>query len=110
MPIVNIYYTDDKHKDMVLSHIDELKNLVAEQLTCGDKKLDANEITIRLISTPIEGMIAEMEIEIFAHAFKDRVERQDEICRSITSRILHSLPELKDVRIWLALSELGHSW
>jgi hypothetical protein len=110
MPIVNTYYFAEKHKEMVLSHIDDLKGLVAEQLTCGDIKLGSKEVTIRLIKTPTEGMIAELEMEILAHAFRERVEKQDDICRAIRVHILKNVPELKDVRVWLALSELGHSW
>jgi|SRR5581483_2910065 len=110
MPVVNAYYTNDKHKDMLLSHIGELKELVAGQLTCESIRLNSNKVTIRLVRSPAEGMIAEMELEIFAHAFKERVEKQDEICRAIRKHILGNVPELEDVRIWLILSELGHSW
>ena len=110
MPIVNTYFSSDKQKDMVLSHIDDLKALIAKQLTCNDTELKTNEITIRLLHTPSEGMIAEMELEIFAHAFSERVEKQDDICLAIRSHIMKNVPELKDVRVWLVLSELGHSW
>jgi hypothetical protein len=110
MPIVNTYYSSDKHKQMVLSHIDDLKGLVAKQLTCNDIQLKTNEITVRLLQTPREGMISDIELEIFAHAFSERVEKQDEICRAIRTHIMNNVPVLKDVRVWLVLSELGHSW
>lgn len=110
MPIVNTYYSDDKQKEMVLSHINDLKSLVAEQLTCSEIELKAHEVTIHLIETPVGGMIAEMELEILAHAFRERVEKQDEICRVIRLHILKNVPELEEIRVWLALSELGHSW
>ena len=110
MPIVNTYYSTDKHKVMVLSHIDDLKDLVAKQLTCNDIQLKTDEITIRLLKTSDEGMIADIELEIFAHAFKERVEKQDDICRTIRTHMMNNVPELKDVRVWLVLSELGHSW
>jgi len=95
---------------MVLSHIDDIKKLTAKQLTCRNIHLQANEITIRLIKTPAKGMIADIELELFAHAFKERIEKQDEICMNIRSHILKNAPELNDVRVWLILSELGHSW
>lgn len=98
------------HKDMVISHLDDLKELVAKELTCGDIQLKTDEITIRLVETPAKGMIADIELEIFAHAFKERIEKQDEICMTIRNHILKNVPELKDVRVWLVLSELGHSW
>lgn len=110
MPMVNVYYSADIHKRMVLSHVGDLKELVAKQLTCGDIQLSSEEVTARLISTPRDGMIAEMELEIFAHAFPERVTRQDEIAKSIREYILSHVPELSDVRVWLVLSELGHSW
>ena len=110
MPIVNSYFSNDKQKDLVLSHINDLKELIAKQLSFSDIQLKTNEITIRLLHTPPEGMIAEMELEIFAHAFSERVEKQDDICLAIRSHIMGNVPELKDVRVWLILSELGHSW
>lgn len=110
MPTVNIYYTADKHEAIVLSHIDELKKLIAEQLTGRDIKLGPGEITVRLLRSPAKGMIAEMELEVFAHSFQERVNKQDKICKAIREHLLQHVPELKDVRVWLVLSELGHSW
>jgi hypothetical protein len=110
MPIVNTYYTSDKHKDMVISHIDEMKMLVAKELTCVDISLQSSEITLHLINTPAAGMLAEIELEIFAHPFKERIEKQDKICMNIRKHILKNVPDLKDVKVWLVLGELGHSW
>ena len=110
MPIVNTYYTSDEHKNTLTAKVQELKEYFAEVLTCGDISLKANEITMRLISTSSDGMIAPLETEIFAHAFKERVDRQDEICLEIRKHLMQLLPTLSDVRVWLVLSELGHSW
>lgn len=110
MPIVNVYYSEDKHQEMLGSHLDELKRLVAKQLTCSDIQLKTDEITVRLLRTSPEGMLATVELEIFAHAFSERVEKQDDICLAIRAHIMNNVPEFEDVRVWLILSELGHSW
>ena len=54
MPIVNTYYSSEKQKDMVLSHVDDLKELIAKQLTCNEISLKTNDITVRLLHTPSE--------------------------------------------------------
>lgn len=109
MPIVNTYFSSDKQKDMVLGHIQDLKELIAKQLTRNDIQLKIKEITVRLLWAPSEGMIADIELEIFAHAFDEREEKQDDICIFIRNHIMKNVPELNDVRVWLILSELGHS-
>jgi hypothetical protein len=111
MPIVNTYYSSEKQKQLCLKFLDELKSYVADLLTYGDIGLKSNEISIRLIETSREGMIADgVELEIFAHAFEDRVKRQDNICLQVREYMMKIAPELGDVRVWLVLSELGHSW
>jgi hypothetical protein len=110
MPIVNTYYTNDEDKNALVASAQELKEYFASILTCGDIRLKPNEITVRLLSSEPNGMIAPLEIEILAHAFKERVDRQDEICLETRKKIMQLFPDLSDVRIWLVLSELGHSW
>lgn len=79
MPIVNTYFSSDKQKDMVLGHIQDLKELIAKQLTRNDIQLKIKEITVRLLWAPSEGIKADIELEIFAHAFDEREEKQDNI-------------------------------
>jgi hypothetical protein len=55
-------------------------------------------------------MIGALELEIHAHAFPDRVLRQDAICNTVRHFVQDRLPNIGDVRVWLVLSELGHSW
>lgn len=54
-------------------------------------------------------MIAELEAEITAHAFGERVDKQDEICLHIRSFLMKKIMAA-DVRVWLLLPQLGHSW
>lgn len=110
MPMVNTYYSTDAQKKILLASADDLKQFIADRLTCGDIQLKPDEVSIRLVQTDPTGLLAEVELEVFAHAFAERVKKQDEICLAIRAYIIDSLPQLNDVRVWLVLSELGHSW
>ncbi|MDO8591547.1 MAG: hypothetical protein Q7R60_01305 [bacterium] len=109
MPTLNIFYNDELPKQLG-ELTDSLKEFVANELTCGDIKLDANEVSVRFISSNGNGMLAPVEVEITAAAFKERVEKQDEICLNIRKFILDKVNSLQDVKVWLILAELGHSW
>ena len=109
MPTVNIF---SKHNaiDKLSLLIPELKIFLAKKLTCGDIKLSPKEISIRLINSEANGMIGDIEIEIKAHAFAERVKKQDDICNEVRKYLMKKKPSLGDIRVWLVLSELGHSW
>lgn len=87
-----------------------LKIFLAEKLSCGDIKLSPKEISIRILNIEDDNMIGTVELEIKAHAFKERVEKQDEICNDVRQYIMQKDASLGDIRVWLILSELGHSW
>lgn len=107
MPTVNIYYNDASNVSDLI--VQKLKALVAKELTCGKLVISDKEVSVRIIQ--VTGtMIASIEVEIHAHAFDDRVRRQDDICNAIRTFIMESLPAVGDVRVWLVLSQLGHSW
>ncbi len=112
MPTINIYYKNvpgDKGQELSLSSARaDLKSFVAQELTCKDIKLSSEEISIRLICVNGNGMIGSIEIEITASSFEERVKRQDEICLNI-ARFMES-KGFPNTKIWLILSELGHSW
>lgn len=55
-------------------------------------------------------MIGGVEVDIHAHAFQERIEKQDEICLSVMDYIQKKEPSVGAVKVWLILSELGHSW
>lgn len=110
MPTVNVFYQSEATKDFLRELPGKLKSHLAEKLSCGEITLTPNEVTVRFINVNGEGMIGEMEIEITAHAFAERVKKQDKICRELRAYILKEYPSLSDVRIWLILCELGHSW
>jgi len=106
MPPINIFYHKEEDFHRLDSHIPEIKAYFAEALSCGDIALTPKEISIRLIS--VKGkMIGEIEAEITAYAFTERVKKQDEICCD-AEKYLKELTSL-DAKVWLKLSELGYS-
>lgn len=109
MPTVNVYFTDEQYRKLLAKATKSLKEFVAQELTCDDIKLQPNEISIRLLKAEGDGMLANVELEVTAHVFDNRVKRQDEICLSIRE-FLKSKLNLQEIRVWLILVELGHSW
>ncbi|HEX7542574.1 MAG TPA: hypothetical protein VF385_00625 [Patescibacteria group bacterium] len=109
MPTVNIFCKKEDNNQLSNLLID-LKIFLAKKLTCGDIKLSPKEISIRIINIEGNNMIGKVELEIKAHAFKERIEKQDEICNDIRKYIMNKNKSSNDVRVWLILSELGHSW
>jgi hypothetical protein len=108
MPTVNIYQKSQEFEYKIKTLTPSLKKIVAKELSGKDIQLDTNEISVRLIEVKGEGMLAPIEVEINAANFKDRIERQDEICLTIQKYLIDALQT--DVKVWLILSELGHSW
>jgi hypothetical protein len=109
MPTINIFYDNDEIESKLHEVTSQLKKLVAKELTCGDIKLESDEVSVRLLNSRGKGMLAPVELEVTAASFKERVEKQDEICLSIQKFLIEQLG-LPDVKVWLILSELGHSW
>lgn len=109
MPTINVFSTADS----VLKEFDEitedLKTFLANELSGSAIKLGNDEISVRLIKTTGSGMLAEAELEITAHAFKERVDRQDDICLKVR-QFLKQRISADELRVWLLLPELGHSW
>lgn len=108
MPTVNIYQDSKEFEPKLKQLITELKKLVAKKLSGESIELDVDEISIRIVDVYGDGMLAKVEIEINAAAFEERVKNQDEICLSIQKYLIEVLNT--DVKVWLILSELGHSW
>jgi hypothetical protein len=109
MPTVNIFTQNDEHKIQLNKKVVEIKSYIAHELTCGDIKLDASEVSVRFIDVTGDGLIGELEVEITAHAFKERIKNQDDICLSVKEWLSKLLPNT-EIRVWLLLPQLGHSW
>ena len=109
MPTVNIYSKNNKGES-IQTLISDLKKYLAEKLTCGEIQLKPEEISIRFINVAGGEMIGDIEVEIKAHSFPERVKKEDEISKEIMNYLKDKIPALGEVKVWLQLSELGHSW
>ena len=110
MPTVNIFFEKESDMRKLDSIAPELRQYLADKLSVDSKKLTPSEISIRFIKTNGGMMIADIELEITAHAFPERVEKQDKICFEVASYIKEKIPTIKELPVWLKLCELGHSW
>jgi hypothetical protein len=110
MPAINIYFNNQELLPQLEQIVQPLREFTAKELTCSDIKLPPTEISVRLLPTQGKGMMAPVEMDIFAAAFPERVERQDDICRNVRKFVLENTTTISDVQVWLPLSELGHSF
>lgn len=108
MPSVNIY-TFEGNILKLKPILKELKIIIAKKLSCKDRILKSDEISIRIIVPNASSSIAETEIIISAYSYPERINNQDKICLDIKNFIISQIPYLKSVYVWLQLSELGHS-
>lgn len=108
MPTVNIYQQSSEFEYKLKLIAPDLKKLVARELSGKDISLSEEEISVRLLKIAGDGMLAPIEVEINAAAFDERVKKQDEICLKIQEFLKDALQS--DIKVWLILSELGHSW
>ena len=108
MPTVNVYYT--KLKPDFDSVTAKIKEFLVSELSGSEIKLTPREISVRFTRVAGDGMIGSIEIEIHAHAFEERIKKQDEICRKLRDYLMKEYSNLGDIRIWLMLPQLGHSW
>lgn len=109
MPTANIYFAKKGNIEVFQALVPELKAYLAKELTCGDIELSANEISVRFIQDVGLGMIGDIEVQISAHVFSERVGKQDQICLDVM-KYLQEKTGLENIKVWLQLSELGHSW
>lgn len=108
MPSVNIYTSKKSLSELKLI-LPKLKKFIAEKLSCEDRNIESNEISIRIIIPSYPSQIAETEIIITAYSYPQRIQNQDTICLEIKKFLASNAPSIKSVYIWLQLSELGHS-
>lgn len=108
MPLITIHTSAAEQNNLLAPILNELKDFAADKLSCGSRKLDANEISVRVITSSLNADIADIEVVIIAHAYPERVEKQDEICLSFKKFIENRCAPFTAF-VWLQLSELGHS-
>jgi hypothetical protein len=111
MPTVNLYYIKKEHEPQITDAIKPMKVYIAQKLTCGDISLTPEEVSIRVVYIALsKGMIADIEMDITAASFQERVDKQDEICLDVQAFTKTRVPDADDVKVWLNLHELGHSF
>jgi hypothetical protein len=108
MLTVNVFSANDTKLSQVDNLHNELKAFLAQELSGQNIQLTPAEISIRLIKDSGHGMLAALEIEVTAHAFDERVTKQDEICIHI-KQFLEQRITATEIRVWLALSQLSRS-
>ncbi len=110
MPTVNVYFRDFDHLEPLNEVVEPLRAHLSSILSHAQATLRPEEISVRLVRVSGGAMISPVELEITAHAVPHRVERQDEICLATRAWMKDRLPLLSEVRVWLVLVQLGHSW
>ena len=108
MPSVNIY-TSKERVSSLEKILPGLREAVARELSCADRTLANDEISVRVLVPDAALQIADTELEIKAHSYGDRVKRQDDICKGVKSYVQKECLRAGSVYVWLQLTELGHS-
>ena len=108
MPTANILYFRRYLKGTSSRKSERIARLHrAKELSCGERQLQPDEISIRIHENCGSAMIAPLEIEVTAHAYAERSSRSDEICLKIRELVMQFVPQLTDARVWLLLVDLG---
>lgn len=109
MPLMNIYVNKNERVKPLEEILPDLRQFTAEKLSCLDRKLASDEISIRIIVPEASASIADTEFEIKAHHYAERIVKQDKICLDIRKYINEHCPAAGSVYGWLVLTDLGHS-
>ena len=108
MPTVNIYAATATLGNDVAEISDDLATTIATSLSTSGGLLDGAHVSLRVFIPNRSFMIAPIELEITAHAFPERVERQDEICGELRAWLERRLAS--ECRVWLSLNQLGYGY
>jgi hypothetical protein len=109
MPLANIYCPDPKIKGKINGHLKDIQAAIAKALSYSESKLSPDDIRIRGIHLDFNSdNIAQIEIDIFAYDFKERVEREDEIAKEIEAEI-KKIVCYPDVKVFPIFCKIGHS-
>lgn len=109
MPLVTFYFRDSQYLNQFQVLSSDFKKFLAEKLTCNSITLSPSEISLRSLVLSGGEMIGNIECEITAHGFSERIEKKDEICLEVV-KYLQEKTGISNVKVWLKLMELGHSW
>lgn len=106
MPLATVY-TSEKKANELNRILPKLRSVIAQQLSCAERTIKSEEVSIQVLLPFSRLPIADTEIMISAYSFNERVKKQDKICLEIKEFLLGN--GFDSVFVWLQLSELGHS-
>lgn len=109
MPLVTIYISKEEHKEFLSKILDEFNEFTAKALSCQNRELNLNEMSIRVCKSEICKPISNIEVVVMVYSYQERIDRQDEICRELKEFLLEKCNNKFSVSVWLQLSELGYS-
>ncbi len=116
MPTVNIYIKSDDSNtakirmQLIHGHIKQIRNYIAEELSCSSRVLKDEEVSIRCLFVNGGAMIGDIEFDIAAYAYNERVNIQDGICNDIKVYLKKLLEPDYSIEVWLLLCEMGHGF
>ncbi len=108
MPLVNIFCSDSSLHGQISGHLDKIQAVIANALSCAENTPSSDDIRIRGVHLDFNSKIAQIEIDIFAYDFEERVRRQDEIAKEIEAEIIKIVGYPK-VKVFPIFCKIGHS-
>lgn len=108
MPFIKVYTTSEDQEKRLEPYLEAIQRQAAKELSCGELHLEAKEFSIRVIRSDLARPIGDIELEISAYSFHERVVKQDAISLNL-KRYIEKFTDPYSVYVWLQLSELGHS-
>ncbi len=110
MPLAYIHCSESSIKGKVCGHLEDIKAAIAKALSCSESKPSSDDIRTRgpHLDLDFNSDTAQIEIDIFAYDFKERVERQDEIAEEIEDQII-KIVGYQEVKVFPILCKIGHS-
>lgn len=102
MPIVQLYYKDDKITgNNLVKFIKGLTDVVASQMTVETLGINIEQKNVRVLTSRVSKYdcnVDDLTIIIFVHDYPERLERSEEICKTVKSGIDYFLTTL-DVQL-----------
>jgi len=108
MPFITIHTTNKEQTAALTPVINNMRHIIAKVLSCGDRALALDEVSIRILESAYAESIAQIEVLVTAFSYTERINNQDHICLEIKNYLQQNFPEYSFF-VWLQLSELGHS-
>jgi len=106
MPACHITLSE-KLPDLTFENIEIIRDIVAEGLDSGARRLDRNHIVVRVNRAQRKSMLGEIEIEVFSQLFVRRFFSRDRRAKNISQKITEKLGF--DCATWINMCIVGYS-